>query len=223
MRRAEMEGGNMADIRLIVLIGVLSLSFISIGCDKLKDLASSKFSAPAKTQEKQLSIESILDGVTTKSQQDVAQAHKEGQTKVVGLLDGKTWLENPNCRVAYIRGIADLASSLKDINSIVWSGEVNETDMVKEVKIISEIPPSFYIASLHAESNLSERFNTVLAGRTFGDISNAVTKFYEDKPLMKDKPVIWVLAIPLYQQLQESLPKEKRRKDDITIPVKPTK
>jgi hypothetical protein len=65
----------------------------------------------------------------------------------------------------------------------------------------------------------------IAVGRTYGDIINAVTKFYQDKPLlkeMKEKPVIWVLAVPLFQQLQESLPSEKRKDDSVIVPVKGT-
>ena len=84
----------MAEIRSTLLIAFLSLPLMSIGCDKIKDLISSKSWPVAQIQTKQLSIESILDRVIAKDQADVAREHKEGKTATVGAVDGKEWLES---------------------------------------------------------------------------------------------------------------------------------
>ena len=76
------------------------------------------------------------------------------------------------------------------------------------------------MAVLEAMRLLSVRVASVTHGPSFGDTVDAVTKFYQDKPLLKEKPVIWVLAVPLFQQLQESLPSEKRKDDSVIVPAK---
>src|SRR5262249_9211515 len=67
-----------------------------------------------------------------------------------------------------------------------------------------------YAASFEAESQLSGRISQVMGRHSFGDLAQAVTNFYRNKPLQKDKPVIWVLAVPLYKEFQEGQAKEKR-------------
>ena len=78
--------------------------------------------------------------------------------------------------------MADFASVLVDVQTVVWD---EHGDLVQEKKVLSQMPPSFYISVLNAKTIVANRLNTVFAGRSFGDIINAITKFYEDKPLLK--------------------------------------
>jgi len=54
-------------------------------------------------------------------------------------------------------------------------------------------------------------------------LADAVTKFYQNKPLLKDKPVLWVLAVPLYKELEDSKPQDKRNSSNDTVKVPMTK
>lgn len=44
----------------------------------------------------------------------------------------------------------------------------------------------------------------VLGGKSFGDIKDAITQFYQGKPLLRDKSVLWVITVPLYEEAMKS-------------------
>lgn len=167
-----------------------------------------------------LSMESLVDGMVAKDKADIEEAQKQGRRSTVGLAEGKWWQEADGLeRAVYLRAVADLTSAVTDINLAVYP-ELRNQGRAKGLKPFVRVGGT-YDSGYQAESFLTGRIGAVIGGHSFGDISDAVTKFYQNKPLLKDKPVIWVLAVPLYKEFQESQPKEKRSTayDSLWVPM----
>ncbi len=188
----------------------LSFALIQLGCDR----ATRQY--PSNTEQKTieipesvtLSIESLIDRVVAKDKQDMEEAHKKGNSKVVGMVDGKWWMENGLlARLMYLRGVSEIAMALGDINAVTSQ----EMEAQKQNRNLDyQFGLSSLTAPQEAESKLSGRIEAVIGGHTFGDLAEAVTKFYRDKPLLKDKPVLWVLAVPLYKEHEDAKPQDKK-------------
>ena len=148
----------------------------------------------------------------------VEEEHKKGNTNTVGLIDGKKWLEDSFNRYDYLRGIADFAQANVGIAVVVLEGVTEQERMSRQSARKNQ---SRGAAAVDAMRILSIRLSDVTGGRPLRDTVDAVDKFYEDKPLLKDRPVIWVLAVPLYKQLQEAKPPDQRDKqnDTVTVPT----
>ena len=155
-----------------------------------------------------LSIESLIDRVIAKDKQAVEEAHKKGNSNVVGMVDGKWWMANGRLQqLMYLRGVSEIAFALGDINAVTSQ----EVDAQKQNKNLDyQFGLSSLTAPEEAESKLSGRIEAVFEGHRFGDLAEAITKFYRDKPLLKDKPVLWVLAVPLYKEHEDAKPQDKK-------------
>jgi hypothetical protein len=191
---------------------LFSLVFISIGCDRIKEIVSM---SPV-TESREISIESLIERMMENKKTSVEEEHKKGKTNTVGLLDGKMWLEDSFDRYGYLRGIADLVSANVGVAAVVLE-KVNEQERMSLQSARKN--QSRGAAALDAIRIMLIRLSDVTGGRPLGDTVDAVTRFYDDKPLLKDRPVIWVLAVPLYKQLQEAKPPDQRDNKNDTVPV----
>jgi hypothetical protein len=208
----------MTHIGTPLRIALFSLAFVFIGCDRFRDFTSS-MQQSVKIESRELSMESLIERMAEKDKEGVENSHTKGKSNTVGLVDGKRWLEDSFDRYDYIRGLSDLISAMNGIAVIVYEESGQFLELKKQVSQRSDTQDNPYVALLEAMRLLSFRVGSVTNGPSFGDTVDAVTKFYKDKPLMKRKPVIWVLAIPLYKQLQEAMPPENRDKNDsLTVP-----
>src|SRR5262245_57930520 len=173
------------------LICVLAL--VECGCDRLREFK------PAKTQPKEpvavtesveLSMDSILDGMLFFNRTDFEKAQKEGRSNVLPPLDGNWWLKmNPRDRAIYLGGIRDLVWLIWDV-TIATRYEVDKQTKTKNLEYVFGDSTTL-MASLVVNSEFNRRLLAVLGAGTGVDISDAVTKFYSNKPLLKDKPVLW--------------------------------
>jgi hypothetical protein len=205
------EGIPMKSVRsLLNFCLALSFALIQLGCDRTTQ------QYPSNTQQKTieipesvtLSIESLIDRVVATDKEEIEEAHKKGNSKAVGMADGKWWMENGRlAQLMYLRGASDIAIALGDINAVT-SQEVDAQRQKRNLDY--QFGSSSLTAPEEAESKLSGRIEAVTRGHTFGDLAEAVTKFYRDKPLLKDKPVLWVLAVPLYKEHEDAKPQDKK-------------
>jgi hypothetical protein len=166
-----------------------------------------------------LSFESLIENVVARDKQLVEEAHKAGRKDTVGAADGKWWLQSTRAdRVVYIRAVGDLVAAQSQLYSVT-SRQIIDERQAKSLELYFD--RNTLNASQEAESKFSSRIEDVIGGRSFGDLADAVTKFYQSKPLLKDKPVLWVLAVPLYKELEESKPQDKRSrfKDKVRVPL----
>jgi hypothetical protein len=189
-----------------VFSGVLFL----LGCDRIRE--SMPLAQPAVTST-ELSMDTLIEHMVEHSKQSVDEAHKKGETNTVGLVDGKKWQEGSFDRYDYIKGVADLFSATIGVAGVVLD-KANDRDAQLDRK-----NQSTSTAALDAMRILAIRIADVVSVRSYGDTVDAITKFYSDKPLLKDRPVIWVIAVPLYKQIQEAKPPEERDNKNETIPV----
>jgi hypothetical protein len=121
-------------------------------------------------------------------------------------------------RIAYVNALGDLVSTLTSIN-VVTAVELDNQRRLK--KLDYEFESDSFHGSVDAESAFSTRIQEVTAGHTFGDLVDAITKFYQNKPLLKDRPILWVMAGPLYRELQEAKVQEKKPANDtVNIPMR---
>ena len=196
-------------------ICLFSLVFISIGCDRFKET----FSKSEVTESREISMESLIERMLENDKKSVEEAHKKGETNVVGFVNGGEWSERFFDRYGYIRGLSDFASASIGVVGVILE-EANE----QETKSLQSDRKnqSRGTAALDAMRVFVFRLNYVTSGHSFGDTVKAVDKFYQDKPLLKDRPVVWVLAVPLYKQLQEAKPPDQRDNKLDTVPVPPT-
>jgi hypothetical protein len=161
-------------------------------------------------------METIIERMVENIKQSVEEAHKKGEANTVGLVDGKKWSESSFDRYDYIKGIADLLSATAGVAGVVLD------EVTKEEKLLAQSArknQSTGAAALDAMRILAIRVMDVVSGRSYGDTVDAVTKFYEDKPLLKDRPVLWVIAVPLYKQLQDAKPPDERDNKNDTVPM----
>jgi hypothetical protein len=194
-----------------LFICLFSLAFASFGCDHVKKLVSM---SPV-TESREVSMDSLIERMVENDKKTVEEGHKKGNTNTVGLVDGKKWSENLFDRYDYVRGIADFASASAGIAGVILD-EATEQEQMSLQSARSK--QSRVAAALDAMRIFLIRVADVTGGHSFGDTVEAVNKFYQDKPLLKDRPVIWVLAVPLYKQLQEAKPPDQRDNND-TVPV----
>lgn len=200
---------------------ILACSHFQVGCDRPSQILPSQARENTIVEKRvslELSLETLIDSLVARDRESTEEAHKKGHKNTVGMVDGKWWSQNDGvARAVYVRGLSDLAMALGRIHFATYE----ETQSQRKIKGLElQFGESSLHAGMDAESKLSARVEIVVSGQSFGDLADAVTKFYENKPLMKDKPVLWVLAVPLYNELQESKPKEKRPTNDmIRVPM----
>lgn len=211
----------------LVFLGLVSL----VSCDRLQEQIKSKTTraeveearTPAEIEEaREFSMDSLMDRAIKRSVELVEESQKAGKKNTVGLADGKWWSDADNAtRVVYLRGVSDSAEALAGISGALIDEAKEQVKATNAAKIFYRIG-DFTDASYMTANYLVSRLSLVMSGHTFGDIMQAVSNFYRNKPLQKDKPIIWVLAFPLYNEFQESLPKEKRSSfyDTISVPMK---
>ena len=207
----------MSTTRLLVAIW---LTAMQTGCDK----PASKTSSAAPTSQSVVesretltfSIDTLFDSVVAWDKRETEEARKSN-AHIVGMADGKWWMEQSVvARVDYLRGMSDTVMALGRMN--VVTGDAR--DAQKDAKHLEyAFGGDSFTAGVVAESALSGRIDLVMSGKKFGDVAEAVTKFYRDKPLLKDKPVLWILAVPLYKELEEAKPQEKRNRHFDSIQV----
>lgn len=198
------------------------LLLVQVGCDRPPQLAPPKAEAnkPIEVENTEwvvLSFESLMESVLARDKKSVEEAHKVGRKQTVGMADGKWWLQNTQMdRVVYIKAVADVVLALGQLLTVTSDQIINE-QTAKSLEL--HFGNDSLSAAQEAESKLSGRIESVIGGRSFGDLAEAVTKFYQSKPLLKDKPVLWVLAVPLYKDLEESKPQDKRQRFNDTVKV----
>lgn len=95
-------------------------------------------------------------------------------------------------------------------NKGVYSAAYADLDSQKKIKGLEDSwegdIPSYQVGLL-ATDKIDDRLSEVIPGRAFGDLADAVTKFYRSNPLLKDRPVLWALSVALYKELKASRPK----------------
>ena len=200
----------MSGIRPTLLIGLLNIAFVSSGCNRVKEMISM---SPV-TELREVSMDSLIERMVENDKKSLENGHKQGNTNTVGLVDGKKWMEDSFDKYDFLRGITDFVAAGTGLANAVLD-EVGEKSFQHSVRNTQ----SDSAAALDAIRILLIRVSDVTSGRSFGDTVQAINKFYEDKPLLKDRPVIWVLAVPLYKQLQEAKPPDKRDTQNDTVPV----
>lgn len=202
-------------IKRLLCICLFTLAFISIGCDRFKETFSM---SQATDSSREISVESLIERMMENSNKSVEKAHQKGETNVVGLLDGNGWSEDSFDRNHYVRGVADFVSASAGVAGVILD-EANEQETKTKSLQSARKNQSRVAAALDAIRVFLVRVNDVTGARPFGDIVKAVDQFYQEKPLLKDRPVIWVLAVPLYKQLQEAKPPDKRDNQNDTVPL----
>ena len=161
-------------------------------------------------------MDSILDGMLFFNRKDLEKEQKEGRS-VLPPVDGNWWLKmSERDRGVYIDGIRDLVWLMCDVESqLARSLQQEKTKNLEAV-----FGDNTHMTSLAVDSEMNRRLLAVLGAGTGGDISGAVTKFYSNKPLLKDKPVLWVLAVPIAKEAQEAQPPEKKLfADTVEVPM----
>ena len=181
---------------------------LAMGCDRTPK------PVPTKEEEKkeieiteviEISVESAIDGAVSKAKANVEAAHQKGQRHVVGLISGKDWLAMDQLsRIYYIRGLGDNLDLTSGISTAA-NEELETQRSIRKLEHSSGKIPS-YVAGTRAATAFEDRLREVIFGRTFGDVSDAVTKFYSNRPLLKDRPVVWVLSVALYKEVKASEP-----------------
>jgi hypothetical protein len=208
-------------MKLIGFFAVLLL--VQVGCDRPPQLAPPTVEAnkPIETTEwLGLSFESLIENVLARDKESLEEAHKAGRKQTVGAADGKWWLQSTRMdRVVYMKAIGDLVIALSQLNAVT-NKQIIDEQTAKSLEL--HFGNDSLSAAEGAESKFSGRIEVVIGGRSFGDLADAVTKFYQSKPLLKDKSVLWVLAVPLYKELEESKPQDKRNRfnDTVKVPMK---
>ncbi len=217
------KGGNLmnTDLPLVRYSLFLVLVLVQVSCDRLT--GQHKDSLP-ETDSIELSVESLVDHAITKQKQFVEEEHKKGNSNIGSAVDGNEWLTlNSLQRLSYLNAVADQTHFLVGVVTTAYSETKSQSKMkVEEYRN----PDSLLAGILWTEHALTGRLSEVVLGAgTYGDLADAVTKFYENKPLLKNKPVLWVLAVPLYKELQEAKPKDQRETeyDTVRVPLKKSK
>jgi len=193
----------------VVLVVALLLG---IGCDKVPKSSSPKNDQPKINQPKidqkvtiEISVESLIVDAVRKDKADVEAAHQKGNKNVVGLMNGTQWLGlDRGDRVYYVRGISDFHS----FNSEIGSAAIRAVESERKAKGLGHVrgEESSFGVGRTSVGTISSRLDQVISGPSFGDLTDAITKFYQNNPLLKDRPVLWVLSVALYKELKASRP-----------------
>ena len=198
-----------------------------IACDRIPDRfkPQSKPTGVVETTEiteiVELSVETLIDRMVDKYKRLIEEQQQKKGAPLAGLLDGTFWLKLDDfTRGLYITGVVNLASTITPLQDAAFE-ELKRHEKEKGLKAYFDRGGS-YQAGDTAMSMLVSRISSVTANHSARDIIEAVTSFYLSKPLFKDKPVIWVLAVPLYKELQESKPQENKKtsNDSVSVPMK---
>ena len=96
-------------------------------------------------------------------------------------------MEHDEARLIYLRGLSEVVYALRSVYIVTFQ-ELEAQRQNRNLDYQAALNSSF-IAPMEAESKLAGRIAKVIEGQTFGDLADTVTKFYSDKPLLKDKPV----------------------------------
>lgn len=193
---------------------VSAVFLIQSGCDRAPQSNPQQKEPAWAVETMELPLDSLIDSAVARDKQGVEEAHKRGDSKVVGGRDGKWWMEaSPMARISYVNALGDVVGALNYINNAT-SSETERQKRIKNLEYEFAGGSSFH-GPVEAESMFSGRIQEVTGGRSFGDLVDAITKFYQNKPLLKDKPVLWVMAGPLYKELQEAKPQEKKASNDM--------
>ncbi|MDP2605262.1 MAG: hypothetical protein Q8S00_22195 [Deltaproteobacteria bacterium] len=220
------------DGNLLSLVPCLSLflcmNLTQTGCDKVRESVSSRNGQTAgessdqlieKTRTIDLSMDSLIDRVAAKDKERMKDYRKKGNTTTVGFADGREWLEwNKLERLGYIRALADMEGSFFEFHyatrdEIRDRGEFEYRRGETRSSIITDG------AYAHAQQSFRSRIHYVVTGRRLGEVEEAITEFYRVNSLLRDKPVLWVLAVPLYKQIEKSVPNLDKSIDTLTVRV----
>ena len=175
--------------------------------------------------EVELPVESMINYAVALNQKNLAEAQRAGKSNTVGAMNGTEWLKlDILSQAMFVRGLGDLIEFMNDVSSVSTSALRRE----KEAKVLEYESgnTSFTTAYYGMTGAYRSRVLDVIGGRSFRDLTSAITEFYQRKPLLKDKPVLWVLAVPLYREIQESRSKPQpfsvdeaieQRKDKVAV------
>lgn len=173
-----------------------------------------------------VSVESAINKAVDKGKADLESALEKGKKDVVGLLIGKEW-EGMSVldRVRYIRTLAELSQ----FNALVSSAASEDLDNKIRGRGLQhdylQKAPSWSMG-LRVIDKVDDRLRLVIVGRAFGDLADAVTKYYKDNPLLRDRAVLWVLSVALYKEVQAATPPKDNfdkvmaeTRDNVTVQV----
>lgn len=194
---------------------ILFMVALSLGCREEKTIVPDDES---RTENIEIGLEDVLEKTIREDRKGVEEAHQKGNSRVVGLRDGTEWLQASEARrLDYIRGTADALSFIDGAGEVAWSTlqEREESQKVMFLGSASTIP--HFEARFRSMDGTAQRLANVIAGHAFADIADAVTAHYRNIPLDRNKPVLWVIAVPLFKQLGKSTPNT----DKVAISVKP--
>lgn len=175
-----------------------------------------------------LAVEPAINDAIEKGKEDVRRANlADPNKKVVGPLTGTDWLQLTTAsRTWHIRGIADTYYLLTDISFVTGRNldtEARAKSLERDTSLAQQ--PS-YTVGWEMQSTFISRLGRIIAGRPFGDTSAAVTKYYENNPLFRERPVLWVLTVPLLKELKAAAPKGSTEEvlweleESITVPLR---
>ena len=87
-------------------------------------------------------------------------------------------------------------------------GEIRAVESERKAKGLGHVrgEESSFGVGRTSVGTISSRLDQVISGPSFGDLTDAITKFYQNNPLLKDRPVLWVLSVALYKELKASRP-----------------
>ncbi len=199
------------------------LLMLVIGCSQASNTGTKKAEPKVdKIEMVEISVEQAIESAVNRDKSDLEEAHKRGKTTVVGLVTGKEWLAmNLLERIRYLKGVADVNAFSSGIDLSAFSELESQRTFRGLEHTMGDV--SSYQAGQLVVGQFSARISEVISGRTYGDLHDAVTRFYANKPLLKDRPVLWVLTVPLFKELQESRPKPaKGSVDEVLAKTKET-
>ncbi len=156
---------------------LLTVILVEIGCDRTPQ-PSIQQKEPAEVAELiELSMEALIDRMVTMEKETREKKSKSGGSHA-GLIDGKLWYTTPEeMRIAYMRGIADFASSLYG---------VMVADMVERENLITTKALDFLTRPepIDTRSVLANRMSEVVSSGSISDLVDAaVQDFIRINPL----------------------------------------
>ena len=163
------------------------------------------------SEEIQFSLDVIIERAIFEDKKSTDEAHQKGHKNVVGLLVGRDWRDIENWqRVQYIRGLVDMLGFVTATASAGGSLMLEEADKRKQNFYVNTAGIPFLVSSRQAVEGLTSRLTGVTGSKSFGELAEAVTLYYTNHPLDREKPVLWVLSVPLFNQLGKKVPMEER-------------
>jgi len=154
------------------------------------------------TVEFELSVESLANDAVENDKRMLAESREGGNSNAFRAMNGTEWLTlDVREQIRYLRGLWDLIEFGNLVTGASRSAIVREKS---SRGLAFSNGNNTWNATSEVADGFRSRIMDVIAGRTNRDILFAITQFYQRKPLLKDKPVLWVLAIPLYKEIQES-------------------